>query len=45
MVNEKTSTRLGRLASKALRGEKLTKKEIKELAGSVLVQRRPLKKS
>ena len=36
--NEKTSKRLAKIASKALKGEKLTKAEIKALGGSVLTQ-------
>jgi hypothetical protein len=42
--NEKTSKRVGVIASKGLRGEKLTKKEVKTLAGSVLTQRPDRKK-
>jgi hypothetical protein len=42
--NEKTSKRVGVIASKGLRGEQLTKKEVKTLAGSVLTQRPDKKK-
>ncbi|MGB0449971.1 MAG: hypothetical protein ACPGF6_05210 [Porticoccaceae bacterium] len=35
---KQSSDRLSSLASKALRGETLTKKEVKSLAGSVLAQ-------
>jgi hypothetical protein len=41
--NEKTSTKLGKLASKVLRDPKSPKKE-KSLAGSVLTQRPDRKK-
>jgi hypothetical protein len=39
MKNEKTSKKIGSIASKGLKGEKLTKKEIKSLSASVLTQR------
>lgn len=42
--NEKTSTRVGKIASKALSGKPVTKKEVKSLAGSVLTQRPNKKK-
>ena len=42
--NEKSSAKVSKIASKALRGEKVTKKEIKSLAGSVLTQRPDKKK-
>lgn len=38
MPNKETSDRVSSIASKALRGEKLTNKEILALAGSVLSQ-------
>jgi len=37
--NEKSSKNLGSIASKVLKGEKVTKKDLKSLAGSVLTQR------
>ena len=37
--NERTSKSVGTIASKGLRGESLTKKEVKTLAGSILTQR------
>lgn len=38
--NEKTSTRIGKIASKGLKDPgSLTKKEVKSLSGSVLTQR------
>jgi len=36
--NEKTSKRVGAIAAKVLRGEKVTQAELKSLAGSVLTQ-------
>lgn len=36
--NEKTSPAIAKIASKALKGEPVTKTEIKKLAGSVLTQ-------
>jgi hypothetical protein len=36
--NEHTSPRVAKVASKALRGKKLTKKETQELGGSALTQ-------
>jgi hypothetical protein len=42
--NEKSSKRVAKIASKVLRGEKATKKEMKSLAGSVLTQRPDHKK-
>lgn len=37
--NERTSKKVGTIASRGLRGESLTKKEVKTLAASVLTQR------
>ena len=42
--NEKTSPRIAKLASKALKGESLTKSQVKSLAGSVLTQTADKKK-
>lgn len=43
--NEKTSKRMGTLASKALKGKKkLTKKQIQSLGGGLLTQRPDKKK-
>ncbi len=43
--NEKTSRRMGTLASKALKGKKkLSKKEIQSLGGGLLTQRPDKKK-
>ncbi len=42
--NERTSKKVATIASKALRGEKVTKKEIKTIAASVLTQRPDKKK-
>lgn len=42
--NEKTSSKIGTIASKGLKGEKLTKTEIKSLSASVLTQRPDRKK-
>lgn len=36
--NEKTSLRIAKIASKVLRNEKVSKSQIKSLAGSVLTQ-------
>lgn len=36
--NEKSSPKVLKVASKALRGKQITRKEIKALAGSVLTQ-------
>jgi len=41
---ENTSSRIGGIASRALRGKKISQRELKSLAGSVLTQR-PDKKS
>lgn len=37
--NEKTGSRVGRIASKGLRTGKLTPKETRQVSGSVLTQR------
>lgn len=42
--NEKTSLKIARIASKVLRGKPVTPKEIKQLAGSTLTQRKDKKK-
>lgn len=42
--NEHTSKKVGTIASKALKGLHITKKEIKTLAASVLTQRPDKKK-
>jgi hypothetical protein len=42
--NEKTSKTIGTLASKAIRGIPLTKKEIRRLGASLLTQRPDKKK-
>jgi methyl coenzyme M reductase subunit C len=37
--NEQTSNRIGKIASKILRGENVPKKDVKSVAASVLTQR------
>ncbi len=38
MAKKETSDRMSKIASKALRGQKITKKETRSLGGSVLSQ-------
>lgn len=43
--NEKTSKKMGTLASIALRGQQLTKKQVQRLGGGLLTQRPDKKKN